>query len=99
MKNGSLLKKRYNEIKYNNLKPAEQCAQIGDMITIEYICENKQLTFLLSEKQDDSGGVVVSTSAPIGKAVFGQVVGDILDVPAPSGIKQIKIIEIKKQKI
>ena len=29
--------KRYNEIKYNNLNPSEQCAQVGDMITIEYM--------------------------------------------------------------
>ena len=66
------------------------------MITIEYIYESKQLTFLLSEKQDDSGVFIVSISAPVGKAVFGQAVGDIVDVPTPSGIKQIRITEIKK---
>ena len=97
--------KRYNEIKYNNLKSAEQCAQIGNLITIEYISGNKQLTFWLSDNQNDSeistvfaSIPTISASAPIGKAVLGQAIGDIVDVLTPSGIKQIKIVEIKKQK-
>lgn len=39
----------------------------------------------------------ISNESPVGKAILGHRVGDTVDVQAPGGVAQMKIIEIRKQ--
>lgn len=88
--------KKFNETKYNNLKSFDKCAQIGDMVKIQYLGEEECLTLLLVDSNKSSDNHCVSISAPIGQAIYGASVGDIIDVKTPEGIEKIKIIELKK---
>lgn len=91
-------RKKFNKIKYNNLKSFDQCIQIGDTVKIQYMNEEDTLTFILVDNNTLSDNGSVSISAPIGEAIYGQSIGDIIDVKTPAGIERIKIIEIKKNK-
>lgn len=91
-------RKKFNETKYNNLKSFDKCIQIGDTIKIQYLNEEDTLTFVLVDNNKSSDQKAVSISAPIGEAIYGQSIGDIIDVKTPAGIERIKIIEIKKNK-
>lgn len=90
--------KKYNETKYNNLKQSDQCAQIGDKITIQFINENEKMTFTLVESNASRNRFEVSVNSPIGQAVFGQEEGCEISAHTPNGIESIKILLIEKAK-
>ena len=90
--------KKYNETKYNNLKQSDQCAQIGDKITIQFINENEKMTFTLVESNASRNRFEVSVNSPIGQAVFGQEEGCEISAHTPNGIESIKILLVEKAK-
>lgn len=90
--------KKYNQTKYNNLKQNDQCAQIGDKITIQFINENEKMTFTLVESNASRNRFEVSVNSPIGQAVFGQEEGCEISAHTPNGIESIKILLIEKAK-
>ena len=90
--------KKYNKTKYSNLKQNDQCAQIGDKITIHFIDEDEKITFTLVESNSSSNKNEVSVNSPIGQAVFGQDEGCKICVHTPNEIENIKIKLIEKTK-
>lgn len=89
--------KKYNETKYNNLLPKENCVEVGDVVTIRYIEDGDELKVKLVEDNENSKSDYVTIASPIGQAIIGQMVGDIIDAKTPNGITTIEIINLIKK--
>jgi transcription elongation factor GreA len=56
---------------------------------------NKEFNYsLVSENEADLKQMKISVKSPIGSALLGKVVGDVVTVQAPGGSMDIKILEI-----
>ena len=67
--------------------------------TVQIINHNtgKEATYtLVSETESDHKCGKISVKSPIGKALIGHVVGDIVEVEAPAGIIKLEILKIGK---
>jgi transcription elongation factor GreA len=51
---------------------------------------------LVSETESDHKSGKISVKSPIGKALIGKTVGDIVDVEVPAGIIKLEILKISK---
>lgn len=90
-------KKKYNKVKFNNLKSFDQCVQIGDKVCIKFIKTNKEVTFTLVGENDKTDISSVSINSPIGKAVEGLSIGDIVSVSIPAGVEKIQLLKLDKK--
>lgn len=63
--------------------------QLLDMLS------NKKIEYqLVSTEEADIVKGKISTDSPIGKSLLGKVVGDVVSVKVPAGMKQYKILQI-----
>lgn len=70
---------------------------VGSTVKIENIKIKKEVTYRIvgSNETDPSAGRI-SDESPIGKALIGHQVGDVVEVEAPAGIIGYKVLEISK---
>lgn len=71
---------------------------IGNMVKILDIDMDEEMEFQIvgtSEANIDKGKM--SDESPIGAALLGHKIGDVVDVEAPAGTLQVKILEISKK--
>ncbi len=52
---------------------------------------------LVSEKEADFKTGRISVDSPVGKALIGKAVGDLVEVKVPAGVKKFQIIEITRE--
>ncbi|MDY3618571.1 transcription elongation factor GreA [Agathobaculum sp.] len=57
--------------------------------------DQEEYHFVGSQEADPMEGKI-SDESPFGKAVLGKKVGEVVEVEAPAGVVQYKVIEIKK---
>ena len=57
--------------------------------------EEIEYSIVGSTEADPSNGKI-SDESPVGAALLGKAVGDVVDVPAPAGSIELKILEIHK---
>ncbi|MEI6835938.1 MAG: GreA/GreB family elongation factor [Candidatus Falkowbacteria bacterium] len=85
----------------NLLKSAEiiyqdkdsQSAQIGNFVTLERTGKEKIYQILGSEETDPGAGVI-SRNSPLGSALIGKTVGDLVEINLNDKIISYKIIKI-----
>jgi len=71
--------------------------QVGCKVTIldlEY--DDKETYHIVGSTEADPSKFRISDESPIGNAIINKKVGEIVDVETPSGIIQIKILDITK---
>ncbi|MBL6964603.1 MAG: transcription elongation factor GreA [Bacteroidetes bacterium] len=79
----------------NNLDPSK--ALILSHVRIKNLASNKEFTYtLVSENEADHKQGKISVKSPIGSALLGKQVGNIVDVHAPAGIVKLEILEISR---
>lgn len=68
---------------------------VGAKVTIQELPEGDVETYTIvgSAESDPSSGRI-SNESPIGKELIGKKVGEIVDVPVPSGTLQFKVVKI-----
>jgi transcription elongation factor GreA len=66
-------------------------------VTIEFIESGKQAVYVIvgSNETNPKEGKI-SDESPIGKALMGRSLGDVIEVETPSGTRAFKIVEISK---
>ncbi len=65
--------------------------QLLDMLS------NKKIEYqLVSTEEADLLKGKISTDSPIGKSLLGKIVGEVVSVKVPAGVKQYKILQIGK---
>jgi transcription elongation factor GreA len=70
---------------------------IGSKVTIKYVDDNEEEEYtIVGSKESDPFSNKISNESPIGQALLGRKVNEIVDVHAPVGILQFKILAIKK---
>ncbi len=96
------------ELKINELEKVFASARIIDesqldsskvtvlsKVTIENIKAKTKVTYqLVAQAEADLKAKKISVESPIGQALLGKEVGDVVDVDTPGGIIKFKIIEI-----
>lgn len=51
---------------------------------------------IVSQEEADFEGGKISVSSPIGKALMGHVVGDVIQIKVPAGALDLKVLEISR---
>ena len=70
-------------------------ARIGAKVKVLDIEFNEDEVYqLVGSAEADPRQGKISDDSPVGRAIIGHVAGDVVDVEAPGGIIQIKIVEI-----
>ncbi|SCY99516.1 transcription elongation factor GreA [Alkaliphilus peptidifermentans] len=75
-----------------------------DVVSIGSIVEVKDIEFdeeveymIVGSAEADPYELRISNESPVGKALLGKKVGDVVEVQIPDGTTQYKILEIKRQ--
>lgn len=69
---------------------------VGSKVKIQELPDGDIETYtIVGSAESDPISGRISNESPIGSALIGRKVGDITDVPAPSGTIQFKIVEIE----
>ncbi|MFC6163500.1 transcription elongation factor GreA [Lactiplantibacillus dongliensis] len=70
---------------------------IGKSVTLEFMDDHDQVTYqLVGEQEANLEQQKISFTSPIGQALDGHTVNEIVTVAAPNGSYQVKIIEIHR---
>ncbi|MFC6182457.1 transcription elongation factor GreA [Lactiplantibacillus daowaiensis] len=70
---------------------------IGKSVTLEFLDDHDQVTYQLVGKQEANlEAQKISFTSPIGHALDGHTVNDVVTVAAPNGSYQVKIIDIQR---
>jgi len=68
---------------------------IGSEVKIFNYKANKEVTYrIVGTTESDFFKNLISNESPVGKALLGHKVGDVVEVVAPAGVIQLKILQI-----
>ena len=68
---------------------------IGARVTIQEEDYDPESYFLVGAKEADSRNRKISNESPVGRALMGKRVGDVVSIVTPSGQMQMKILAIE----
>jgi transcription elongation factor GreA len=75
---------------------AENKVTILSQVTIEDLNRGTQFTYtLVAPEESDFSQNKISTTSPVGKALLGKEVGDVVEIQVPAGMLKYKILDIK----
>jgi transcription elongation factor GreA len=63
---------------------------------LDYQSDSEVCYHLVSSEEADYKEGKISTTAPVGKALLGHEVGDMVEVKTPNGVKEYEILEISR---
>ena len=91
----SQLKQRVSEISLMNLSrlPRDR-AGFGSTVHLREPEGSTRVYQLVMAEDADPGRGWISTASPIGRALMGREVGDEIDVPTPSGIREFELVKL-----
>ncbi len=72
-----------------------EIVDIGASVTVQEEDSDPELYFLVGAKEADSRNRKISNELPVGKALMGKRVGDIVTIETPGGQMQMKILKIE----
>lgn len=73
-------------------------AYLGSRLKLADLETNEEINYVLvgTEEASPSAGLISITS-PVGKALLGHQVGDILEITVPAGVLKYKIVKISRE--
>ncbi len=80
-----------------DLNSRPQCDRIvfGCSVKIEDVDTSEQKVYrLLGQDEADIANGVISVNSPLGKALIGKEVNDVIEVKTPSGLKEYEILDV-----
>lgn len=72
-----------------------QTVGVGSRVIVENDGEKEEF-YIVGEMEGDPVNKKISYSSPLGKALFGRKVGEVVEVEVPAGKMVYKILEIKR---
>ena len=84
-----------NHIIIDNMVQNTEEVGIGDHVTIQEDVFDPETYHLVGPKEADPGNGRISYESPLGKALLGHKVGDIVSAETPGGSIRLKIIKIE----
>jgi transcription elongation factor GreA len=67
---------------------------IGSRVTVTDTARNREQSFLLVEGAGDPRTGAVSSQSPVGRALAGHHVGDVVAVAVPAGVRELRIVAL-----
>lgn len=84
-----------NRVIIEDIKQNLEEVGVGDHVTIEEDGFSAETYFIVGPKEADPANYRISHLSPIGKAMIGKKVGDLIEVQTPSGSLKFKITKIE----
>ena len=79
------------------VETSTDCVTLGTKVTLLDTEFNEEAEYrVASTVAANESGNVITADSPVGKAIMGRAVGEVVDVDAPGGSYQMKIIQISK---
>ncbi len=72
-----------------------ETVDIGASVTIQEGDYDPEVYWLVGAKEADSRNRKISNESPVGKALMGKRVGDVVSIETPGGQMQMKILKIE----
>src|SRR3954469_15845863 len=70
--------------------------QHGCIVSIAYEGDDEPERFLIGSIEEKHGGVdVISPGSPLGQALLGTSVDDVVDFQAPGGVLKVRVVDIE----
>lgn len=69
--------------------------QLGSRVIVRHRDGREDLYIIVGSAEADPSEGKISYVSPVGGALLGRHVGDIVEVPVPAGMRQLTIVEIK----
>ena len=91
---------RIKELEYivenaNVVKASKTKVGIGSTVTVLYVDDDEEDEYkMVGETEVDIDNNKISQNSPIGKAIFGKKAGEVVEVEAPNGSYELKIVSI-----
>ena len=78
-----------------NDRPQTDRIVFGSRVTIEDLdTSEKKIYQILGQDETDISRGVISVGSPLGKALIGKEVDDVVEVNTPSGLREYEILEV-----
>lgn len=72
-------------------------ANIGTIVTIRYLDNGREVSYtIVGSTQVNVLEKKISNESPIGAALMGQPIGEIVEIMSPAGVRKAEIISIEK---
>lgn len=69
---------------------------LGSMVVVLDMKKEEEITYnLVTTEENDAAAGKISTSSPIGRALLGKEVGDIVKVQIPGGFREMEILKLQ----
>lgn len=90
------LKKRLSEIAMVDLsKMPHDRVGLGSKVTVLDTKREEEIAYnLVTSEEADAANGKISTTSPIGRALLGKEVGDVVRVQSPGGLKELEILKL-----
>ena len=70
-------------------------AGLGSIVVVRDVNRDEEMTYnLVTTEEADAANGKVSTTSPIGRALLGKEVGDVVRVQSPGGVKELEILKL-----
>ncbi len=74
-----------------------EVVSIGSVVTVKDMAFDETVEYkIVSSAEADPSRLKISNESPVGKALMGRKVGDVVEIQVPDGSIQFQITEIKK---
>lgn len=77
-----------------NRKAKKDKVGLGSVVTIEYDDKDTETYTLVGSVESDLLNNKISIESPLGSAIFGKKISDVVEVNSPNGIFTVKIIKL-----
>jgi transcription elongation factor GreA len=68
---------------------------LGSTVVVLDVKRDEEVTYsLVTSEEADAANGKVSTTSPIGRAMLGKEVGDVVKVQSPGGVKELEILKL-----
>ena len=75
---------------------ADGRAVFGSTVEIEDLESSERVTYqIVGDAEADIRANLISVSSPVARALIGKSEGDVVQVKAPSGVREFEIVSVK----
>lgn len=68
---------------------------LGSTVVVLDVNRDDEITYnLVTSEEADAANGKISTSSPIGRALLGKFVGDVVRVQIPGGVKELEVLKL-----
>ncbi len=77
-------------------EPSNGVVKLGSKVTVQVVEDNEEETYIIvgSAEADPFSGRI-SNESPVGSALMGRTIGDVVEVETPGGRLRMKIIDVQ----